>query len=75
MNIESRERRVRRGLAMRDMYLRKMPARHPSRDWYGAGYMVVSDGVAKLGATQRAYDATLEEVEAYVAELHVTVAA
>lgn len=68
MNIQARESRLRRLLAKRDMRLEKTPARHASREWHGAGYMVIDDrNCVVVGASHRPWDAMIEEVEAVVA--------
>lgn len=61
---------IRRRLAKAGYRLEKTPSRHWSRSWYGPGYMVI-DGTntVRLGAFQRAYEATLEDVRDFVADL------
>ncbi|WP_319796608.1 hypothetical protein [Nitrobacter sp.] len=64
--IKSREDRLRRRLAKLGLRLAKTPARSSLREFYGPGYMVVDDtNTARLGASQRAYEASLEEVEEF----------
>lgn len=61
---------IRRQLNKLGLYLKKTPSRSHLRDWYGPGFMVV-DGYTNtvvLGCFHRAYDATLDEVVAFVAE-------
>lgn len=54
---------IRRQLAAKSFRLQKTPARHWTRAWYGPGYIVTDDrNVAVLGASQRPYDATLDDV-------------
>lgn len=68
MKTSAKELRLRRLLAKQDLRLQKTPARHWSREWYGAGYMVVDDrNCVVIGATHRPWDASLDEVEALVA--------
>jgi hypothetical protein len=61
---------IRRRLAKAGYRLEKTASRHWSRSWYGPGYMVV-DGTntVRLGAFQRPYDATLDDVREFVAGL------
>lgn len=69
--IQRREQSARRQLAKHGLRLQKTPARSSSRDLYGVGYMVSDARTSTLviGATHRAYDADLEDVEALVSEI------
>lgn len=54
---------IRRQLAAKGYRLQKTPARHHFRDLFGPGYMVIDErNVVVLGANQRCWDATLEQV-------------
>lgn len=65
---KSRENRARTALAKRGFYLRKTPARSWLRAYYGPGYMVLNCGTVVLGCAGREYTATLEDVEAFLAD-------
>lgn len=68
MHATLSESAIRRALSKAGLRLQKTPPRHPSRDWYGPGYMVVDNrNTVVLGATSRPWDATLMEVEAFAA--------
>lgn len=68
MDIHNRERCVRRRLARSNMRLLKSPSRSHARAWYGPGYMVVNaENYVVLGASNRAFEATLDQVSAWVA--------
>ncbi|MDQ0349388.1 hypothetical protein [Ancylobacter vacuolatus] len=61
---------IRRRLAKAGFRLQKTPARHWTRNEYGPGYIVTDDtNTVRLGATQRPYDATLDEVREFAARL------
>jgi hypothetical protein len=65
----AREQAIRRELSKHGARLEKTPSRHWSKTHYGVGYQVVDDrNVVRLGASQRPYDATLDEVEQFVFE-------
>lgn len=56
---------IRRALFAKGLRLSKTPARHWTRAEYGAGFMVTDDrNIVVLGSSQRAYDATLDDVRA-----------
>lgn len=62
------ELQIRKLLAKQDLRLIKNRAHSKSREFFGVGYMVVDEcTTVVLGATHRAYDATLEDVAALVA--------
>lgn len=63
------EDKIRKLLAKKDLRLIKNRAHSFSRQWYGVGYMVVDTytNIVVMGATRRAFDATLEEVAELVA--------
>jgi hypothetical protein len=73
LSIRLREDRARRALAKYDYRLFKTPARSSLRKLYDPGYMIVAynNSVALGAGTTRAYEATLEDVEAFVAELRL----
>jgi len=57
---------IRRHLTKVGFRLQKTPARHWTRR-YGEGYMVTDDrNTVRLGAGQRPYEATLEDVREFV---------
>lgn len=57
---------IRRRLAKAGYRLQKTPSRHWTR-YYGEGYMVMDDcNVAVMGARQRPYEATLDDVREFV---------
>ena len=61
---------IRRRLAKAEMRLAKTPARHWSRAAHGEGYIVTDErNMAVLGASQRPYDASLDDVREFVARL------
>lgn len=65
MTMRISESAIRRRLAKAGFRLQKAPARHWSR-YYGEGYMVTDDrNTVRLGACQRPYEATLEDVRAF----------
>jgi len=68
-DIKSRENSARRRLAKIDHCLKKTPARSWLREQFGAGYMVIDiyRNTAVLGAGSHAFDATLEDVEEFLA--------
>ena len=69
MSIETtREARARRHLSTLDMRLHKTPSRHWTREHYGPGYMVTKNNIVRVGCRQHEYDASLEHVEAFVAD-------
>ncbi|WP_316158582.1 MULTISPECIES: hypothetical protein [unclassified Bradyrhizobium] len=68
--LKIREDRLCRRLAKADHRLAKTPARSWLRQEYGPGYMVLDyTNTVRLGCGQRAYDATLSEVEAFASKL------
>ena len=71
-SIRVREDRARRALARYRHRLHKTPARSWLRK-YGPGYMIVEayTNTVVMGATNRAYTATLEDVEGFVEELRL----
>ncbi|GLV24162.1 hypothetical protein TomTYG45_06040 [Sphingobium sp. TomTYG45] len=70
MELKSRENRLRARLKALDYRLQKTPARSQLREHYGAGYMVVDyRNTVMLGACQRAYDATVDDVEEFADNL------
>ncbi|MCB4767830.1 hypothetical protein LGR54_04375 [Ancylobacter sp. Lp-2] len=66
MRICNSESAIRHRLNKAGYHLQKAPARHWTRAVYGPGYMVTDDrNVAVLGAVQRPYEATLEDIRAF----------
>lgn len=58
---------IRRRLAAKGFTLQKTPARHWMRAEFGVGNQVVDDrNVVVAGCYQREFDATLEQVEAFL---------
>lgn len=69
--IKIREGRARRALAKRGYAVRKTPARSGLRTTYDVGYMIIEirRNLTVLGASSRAYEASLEDVEEFVSRL------
>jgi hypothetical protein len=64
------EARLRRFLKSAGYTLKKTPARHWTLKTYGEGYMIINDrNVIEIGGHTREYEATLEQVEDFVADL------
>ncbi|AEG09298.1 hypothetical protein [Sinorhizobium meliloti] len=64
MLIESK---IRRDLTKLGYRLKKTPARHYTRTEYGPGYEVIDErNVVVLGASQREYEATIDDVQAWL---------
>ena len=73
-STEAREAAVRRmWTAVTDGagYLQKTPARHWTREYYGAGYMLIKNGFVVLGCGNREYEASLEEVEEFIRDIQM----
>jgi hypothetical protein len=70
-SIRVREDRARRALVKYDYRLYKTPARSWLRSHHSPGYIIVRNNTVVLGARSREYEATLEDVEAFVAELRL----
>lgn len=68
MNIEAY---IRRTLSKHGYVLNKTPSRHWSREYYGVGYMVSKDNIVIIGRMSRAFDATIEDVIAFMRELNI----
>jgi hypothetical protein len=68
-NLPDRERALRRNLSKTDRRLHKTPARSRLRREYGPGYMVTRNNTVEFGYWNRSYEATLDEVEDWAAEL------
>ena len=68
-NTQNRLRRLRRFLAKHGCRLHVTPGRHWTRDHFGVGYMVTEDNSVRMGASQREYDATLDECEWFCSQL------
>lgn len=68
MNIEAY---IRRTLSKHGYVLNKTPPRHWTRKYYGVGYMVSRDNTVVIGCFFRAFDATLEDVIAFMRELNI----
>jgi hypothetical protein len=69
MSDAARERRLRRQLDRLGYRLHKTPARSWLRAYYGAGYMITRDNTIQLGCFRHEYDATIDEVAAFAADL------
>jgi len=67
--IKLRENSARRKLAKAGMSLKKTPSRSWLREQFGPGYMVIDiyTNTAVLGAGSHAFDATLDDVEDFLA--------
>lgn len=66
MRAYNSESALRRHLTKAGFRLKKTPARHWTRAYYGPGFMVLDDtNTVKLGAFQRPYDAKLDDVKAF----------
>jgi hypothetical protein len=64
------EARLRRFLTSAGYTLKKTPARHWTRAPHGEGYTILNDrNSVEIGCHTREYEATLEDVEAFVADL------
>ncbi|RVM19915.1 hypothetical protein [Sinorhizobium meliloti] len=72
MLIESK---IRRELSRFGYRLNKTPARHWSRKHYDVGFMVLDGNRVVLGASQREYSATLEDVQTLIDDLNARKAA
>jgi hypothetical protein len=69
-DTKSREDRMRRKLSKEGYRLQKAPSRHWTREYYGAGYMIIDDrNVAVAGAFQREYELSLEQAETATVQL------
>jgi hypothetical protein len=69
------EARLRRFLKSAGYTLKKTPARHWTLKTYGEGYMILNDrNVVEIGGHKREYEATLEDVEDFVADLRLVAA-
>ena len=67
--LKLREDRARRGLGRLGYRLKKTPARSWLRRCYGPGYMVISEqNHVKMGCASRAYEATIDDVDRFIAE-------
>jgi hypothetical protein len=66
------EARLRRFLKSAGYTLKKTPARHPTLKQWGERYMIINDrNVIEIGGRTREYEATLEQVEDFVADLRL----
>ena len=69
------ESRLRRFLKSAGYTLKKTPARHWTLKHYGEGYMIINDrNVVEIGGHTREFEATLEQVEDFVADLRLEAA-
>ena len=64
--IDFNERHIRRELERRGLRLSKMPARSWLRDHYEPGYQVLDGNTVIFGCWSRLWEATLDEVEAWL---------
>ncbi|KAB2883691.1 MAG: hypothetical protein F9K34_11105 [Albidovulum sp.] len=68
MSEKSRENRARRRAKRLGFWLKKMPARSWMRGYYPPGFTLLSsNNVILIGARGRGFEATLDEVEAFIA--------
>lgn len=67
---KNRESRARRALSrINYFYLQKTPSRSWLRKHYGVGYMVLDGADVVLGCRDHAYEASLDQVEAFIEDL------